>query len=42
MSKTTRATLALSRLGINSRCTLYDYDPGADRIGLHGRAGAPH
>ena len=34
MSKTTRATLALTRLGIEFAVHVYDYDPGADRIGL--------
>jgi Cys-tRNA(Pro)/Cys-tRNA(Cys) deacylase len=34
MSKTTRATLALSRLGIKFVLHAYDYDPDADRIGL--------
>ncbi len=34
MSKTTRATLALTRLGIKFALHAYDYDPGADRIGL--------
>ena len=34
MSKTTRATLALTRLGIKFALHAYDYDPSADRIGL--------
>jgi Cys-tRNA(Pro)/Cys-tRNA(Cys) deacylase len=34
MSKTTRATLALSRLGVKFTLHTYDYDPDADRIGL--------
>ncbi len=34
MSKTTRATLALTRLGIKFKLHTYDYDPDADRIGL--------
>jgi Cys-tRNA(Pro)/Cys-tRNA(Cys) deacylase len=34
MSKTTRATQALARLGVNFVLHIYDYDPGADRIGL--------
>ena len=34
MSKTTRATQALSRLGIEFALHSYDYDPDADRIGL--------
>src|SRR3982751_6083748 len=34
MSKTTRATQALSKLGVKFALHLYDYDPGADRIGL--------
>jgi Cys-tRNA(Pro)/Cys-tRNA(Cys) deacylase len=34
MSKTTRATLALTRLGVKFTLHTYDYDPGADRIGL--------
>ena len=34
MSKTTRATLALTRLGVNFALHAYDYDPDADRIGL--------
>ena len=34
MSKTTRATLALTRLGIRFALHVYDYDPDADRIGL--------
>jgi Cys-tRNA(Pro)/Cys-tRNA(Cys) deacylase len=34
MSKTTRATLALARLGVKFALRAYDNDPGADRIGL--------
>jgi len=34
MSKTTRATLALTRLGIKFALHAYDYDSSADRIGL--------
>src|SRR5580700_2761216 len=34
MSKTTRATLALARLGVKFALHTYDYDPDADRIGL--------
>ena len=34
MSKTTRATQALTRLGIKFTLHTYDYDPDADRIGL--------
>ena len=34
MSKTTRATLALTRLGIKFTLHTYDYDPDADRIGI--------
>src|SRR5712664_1827033 len=34
MSKTTRATLALAKLGVKFTLHSYDYDPGADRIGL--------
>ena len=34
MSKSTRATLALDRLGIKFALHNYDYDPDADRIGL--------
>ena len=34
MSKTTRATLALTRLGVKFVLHDYDYDPGAERIGL--------
>ena len=33
MSKTTRATLALTRLGIEFALHTYDYDSSADRIG---------
>jgi Cys-tRNA(Pro)/Cys-tRNA(Cys) deacylase len=34
MSNTTRATLALARLGVKFTLHTYDYDPDADRIGL--------
>jgi Cys-tRNA(Pro)/Cys-tRNA(Cys) deacylase len=34
MSKTTRATLALEKLGVSFTLHGYDYDPGADSIGL--------
>jgi Cys-tRNA(Pro)/Cys-tRNA(Cys) deacylase len=34
MSKTTRATLALARLGVKFALHTYDYDSSADRIGL--------
>ena len=34
MSKTTRATLALGKLGVKFPLHTYDYDPDADRIGL--------
>ena len=34
MSRTTRATLALAKLGVKFTLHAYDYDPGADRIGL--------
>src|SRR5688572_12642919 len=34
MSKTTRATQALARLGVKFVLHAYDYDPGAERIGL--------
>jgi Cys-tRNA(Pro)/Cys-tRNA(Cys) deacylase len=34
MSKATRATLALARLGIKFALHAYEYDPGAERIGL--------
>ena len=34
MSKTTRATQALTRLGVKFAVHTYDYDPDADRIGL--------
>lgn len=34
MSKTTRATLALAKAGAAFTVHSYDYDPGADRIGL--------
>src|SRR6266446_8361043 len=34
MSKSTRATLALNKLGVNFTPHSYDYDPDAERIGL--------
>jgi Cys-tRNA(Pro)/Cys-tRNA(Cys) deacylase len=34
MSKTTRATLALEKLGVSFTLHAYDYDPDADSIGL--------
>jgi Cys-tRNA(Pro)/Cys-tRNA(Cys) deacylase len=34
MSKSTRATLALKRLGINVTLDNYDYDADAKRVGL--------
>src|ERR1700719_1357284 len=34
MSKTTRATLALARLGVKVALHTYDYDSSAERIGL--------
>lgn len=34
MSKTTRATQALAKLGVNFTLHTYDYDPDAERIGL--------
>jgi Cys-tRNA(Pro)/Cys-tRNA(Cys) deacylase len=34
MSKTTRATLALEKLGVSFTLHTYDYDPAADSIGL--------
>lgn len=34
MSKTTRATRALQQAGVSFAVATYDYDPGADRIGL--------
>ena len=34
MSKTTRATLALTRLSVKFTLHAYDYDPDAERIGL--------
>src|SRR3954467_2556392 len=35
MSKTTRATAALVKLGVTFTTHSYDYDPDASRIGLH-------
>lgn len=34
MSKTTRATQALARAGVSFTVHTYDYDPGADRVGI--------
>ena len=34
MSKTTPATLALSKAGVAFQTATYDYDPDADRVGL--------
>jgi Cys-tRNA(Pro)/Cys-tRNA(Cys) deacylase len=34
MSRSTRATLALEKLGVKFTLHAYDYDPDADRIGL--------
>ncbi|BBK42017.1 Cys-tRNA(Pro)/Cys-tRNA(Cys) deacylase [Allostella vacuolata] len=34
MAKTTRATLALQKAGIPFTVATYDYDPGAERVGL--------
>ena len=45
MSKTTRATQALTRLGIKFALHSYDYDPDADSIGLQAAEAlgvAPH
>lgn len=38
MSKTTRATQALAGQGVKFALHIYDYDPGADRIGLQAAA----
>jgi Cys-tRNA(Pro)/Cys-tRNA(Cys) deacylase len=38
MSKTTRATLALTKLGVPFTLHSYDYDPDADSIGLQAAA----
>jgi Cys-tRNA(Pro)/Cys-tRNA(Cys) deacylase len=38
MSKTTRATLQLTRLGVKFALHVYDYDPDAERIGLQAAA----
>jgi Cys-tRNA(Pro)/Cys-tRNA(Cys) deacylase len=35
MAKVTRATQMLDRAGVAYTIVSYDYDPGADRIGLH-------
>ena len=34
MSRTTRATLVLAKLGVKFTLHVYEYDPNADRIGL--------
>ena len=34
MSKTTRATQALTKAGVVFTVHTYDYDPGADRVGI--------
>jgi Cys-tRNA(Pro)/Cys-tRNA(Cys) deacylase len=34
MSKSTRATLVLNKIGVNFSLHSYDYDPDAERIGL--------
>ena len=34
MSMSTRATLALDKVGVNFTLHSYDYDPAAERIGL--------
>lgn len=34
MSRTTPATLALDRAGVAYSLAIYDYDPGAERVGL--------
>jgi len=38
MSKSTRATLALNKAGVNFTLHRYDYDPDAERIGLQAAA----
>jgi Cys-tRNA(Pro)/Cys-tRNA(Cys) deacylase len=38
LSKTTPATLTLDRAGVAYRLATYDYDPGADRVGLQAAA----
>lgn len=38
MSKTTPATLALSKAGVPFTTATYDYDPDADRVGLQAAA----
>jgi Cys-tRNA(Pro)/Cys-tRNA(Cys) deacylase len=45
MSKSTRATLALTRAGVDFTVRAYDYDPDADRIGMQAAEAmgvAPH
>ncbi|HTM77411.1 MAG TPA: YbaK/EbsC family protein, partial [Devosia sp.] len=34
MSKTTPATIAISKTGLSFTLAHYDYDPGSDRVGL--------
>jgi len=38
MSKSTRATLALNKVGVNFTLDSYDYDPDGERIGLQAAA----
>ena len=38
MSKTTPATLALQKAGVPFETAIYDYDPGAGRVGLQAAA----
>src|SRR5215510_602642 len=38
MSKSTRATLALNKVGVNFTLHRYDYDPDGERIGLQAAA----
>ncbi|WP_411034392.1 Cys-tRNA(Pro) deacylase [Shinella sp. BYT-45] len=38
MSKTTRATQALAKAGVSFTVHAYDYDPGADRVGIQAAA----
>ncbi|MBB3916586.1 Cys-tRNA(Pro) deacylase [Rhizobium fabae] len=45
MSKTTRATRALTQAGVGFTVHVYDYDPGAERVGLQAAEAlgeAPH
>ena len=39
MSKSTRATLALNKAGVNFTLHSYDYDPNAEYIGLQAAEG---